>query len=175
MVSIACFSFSFLSLFFFFFLLFCFFVPLSLPLHPSSLHSLRVHYGAGRGRFSLARPLPYNGLGVYFRGDPCAAPVLDESPLMPWMWPPFSLPGLAGTCLVNGQGRGQGQATLQKHTLPWAVQCGGAGNCGEGPHFYMMQRPRNKHYIHLYWHSHTPPTTLNQDCLLTTLYMFKLW
>jgi len=107
----------------------------------------RLEFLTGRGEagFDWPGPALTTGRGGCFGGEPRPAPILGESPLIPWTGSRFSAPVLTGTRLGNWWGRGQGQGTVKKHTPPWAVQRGGAGSWAGGPRFSGTRRPRNEH------------------------------
>jgi len=46
-----------------------------------------VHYRAGWGGFSLARPRPYTEPGGYFWGNPRPTPIRGPPILIPWTGP----------------------------------------------------------------------------------------
>jgi len=65
-----------------------------------------VHYEAG---FHLPGPALGKGRGGYFGGDPHPAAIRGESPLIPWMGPPFSPPVLTGPIWGTGGAEGRGR------------------------------------------------------------------
>jgi len=95
---------------------------------------LSVRYGAGRGRFSLARPRPYTGPGGYVSGNPRPAPIRGPPALIPWTGPRLLLPSfngdLSGVWVGRGPERGPGQGIPKKTPRPRTLS--GAGR-GKGP------------------------------------------
>ena len=91
-----------------------------------------VHYGAGWGGLSLARPRPYLGPGGYVAGNPGPAPVRGPLPLIPWtgprLLPPIFNGDLSGVLVGRGPERGQGQGMPKKKPCPRPLSGVGRGN-----------------------------------------------
>jgi len=107
----------------------------STPMEPSSqlfipittkdrktTHYTSVRYGAGRGRFSLARPRPYTGPGGYVSRNPRPAPVWGPPALIPCtgprLLPPIFNRDPSGVWVGRGPERGQGQGMPKKTPRP---------------------------------------------------------
>ena len=110
--------------------------------------TISVAYGAGLGRFSLARPHSYTGPGGYVSGNPRPTPIRGPPALIPWtgryLLPPIVNGDASGVWVGRGPERGQGQQIVKMKPRPRPLSGAERGKWPGGPHFSGPHLPRNE-------------------------------